>query len=200
MADGDAARDGGRHRLTRRDVLAALAAMGGGTAGAAAALSAAAPENPDGDGLSTGGRTDALTAHDRRTLRALARTLYPSAVTNVDAFVDTYVDGVVADSPDRAAAMADAVADLDDHARAWHDHDLADLADGTRDEALRTFGLLDAEPVPDGTRVERVRHYLVDELLLALYASPTGGDLVGLENPPGHPGGLGSYRRGVDGE
>jgi len=42
---------------------------------------------------------------------------------------------------------------------------------------------------PGRTLAERVRYYVVNELLLALYASPTGGELVGLENPQGHPAG-----------
>jgi hypothetical protein len=41
-----------------------------------------------------------------------------------------------------------------------------------------------------------VRYYVVNELLLALYASPTGGELVGIENPQGHPGGTASYQQG----
>lgn len=186
------------YRLTRRDALAALAAVTGGVA-AGAALSM----DGDGrDGIQGNGSADEdagpLSGHDRRTLRALAETLYPGEVSNVGAFVDTYVDGLVADSPDRARSMAAAITALDDHAAAWHDADFAALDASTRDETLRTFGLESAAPVPDGNRVERVRHFLVDELLLALYASPTGGELVGLENPPGHPGGLASYRRGPD--
>jgi len=41
----------------------------------------------------------------------------------------------------------------------------------------------------------RVRYYLVNDLLFALYSSPTGGKLVGIENPQGHPGGTGSYQQ-----
>jgi hypothetical protein len=41
-----------------------------------------------------------------------------------------------------------------------------------------------------------VRHLVVNDLLYALYASPTGARLAGLENPPGHPGGIESYREG----
>jgi hypothetical protein len=191
----------GEYRLTRRGALVALAAVTGGTA-AGVALSGGGEDDtpPDDDG---DGRPDPdadpespLTAADRRTIRALARTLYPGAVTNVDAFVNTYLAGRAAEDAEWAAGMAEAVAALDDHATAWHDVDFAALDAETRDEALRTFGVDGADPDPAGTRVERVRHYLVDDLLLALYSSPTGGELVGLENPPGHPGGLASYSRG----
>ena len=41
---------------------------------------------------------------------------------------------------------------------------------------------------------DRVRFFVVNELLFALYSSPTGGSLVGIENPVGHPGGTESYQ------
>ena len=65
----------------------------------------------------------------------------------------------------------------------------------TRDRLLRGIGVETADPVPDGTLTERVRFYLVNDLLFAFYASPTGGRLVGIENPIGHPGGIESYQR-----
>jgi hypothetical protein len=54
------------------------------------------------------------------------------------------------------------------------------------------------EPDPRGSDEQRVRYFVVNELLFALYASPTGGELVGIENPQGHPGGIQSYQRGPD--
>jgi hypothetical protein len=41
-----------------------------------------------------------------------------------------------------------------------------------------------------------VRYYVVDELLYAFYASPVGGGMAGIENPPGYPGGTESYQEG----
>jgi len=46
-----------------------------------------------------------------------------------------------------------------------------------------------AGPDPDGVAGERIRYYLVNELLYAFYASPTGAGLVGLENPRPIPAG-----------
>ena len=197
------------YELTRRDAVAALAAVAGAGTGCLA-LTAEAPQadgnasregDPDaGPGGGDPGADSRLSARDRRTVRALTRTLYTSEVANVGPFVSTYLDGLATGAPDRLGEMAAAVDQLDDHARAWHDAPFAALDAATRDRTLRSFGLESATPDPAGNRVERVRHYLVDELLLALYASPTGGDLVGLPNPPGHPGGLASYRRGPGGE
>ncbi|PSQ18424.1 hypothetical protein BRC99_00075 [Halobacteriales archaeon QS_7_69_60] len=134
--------------LSRRDAIGALAAIGVGTGAAAYAVD-------------TGG--DAATA-PVETLVAVAEVVYPSELSGVEPFVETFAER-------RAAGD-------DDHAR------------GVR-AAVDT-----AAEVPDGSTAERVRYYVVNDLLMALYASPTGGELVGLENPRGHPGGTDSYQRG----
>jgi hypothetical protein len=48
---------------------------------------------------------------------------------------------------------------------------------------------------PEGSDTEQMRFYLVNELLFALYTSPTGAKLAGIENPQGHPGGTTSYQQ-----
>jgi hypothetical protein len=58
------------------------------------------------------------------------------------------------------------------------------------------MGVHTADPDSEGTDPERVRFHVVNELLYALYTSPTGGELVGIENPQGYPGGTASYREG----
>lgn len=172
--------------LTRRDAVVALAAAGIGVGGGVAA--SRRPSN--------GHEVAPIDVDDVSTLVALATVLYPSELGGVEAFVERYIEERLADDPDRASGVADALAYLDDYARAWYDDRFAALDPSTRDEALRRMNADGAKPAPDGSDVERVRYYLVNELLFALYASPTGGDLVGLENPPGHPGGLTSYRQG----
>lgn len=173
-------------RLTRRDAVAALAAAG--VAGTAAALS--------GDRSEIDGAERMLTDGEMATLVAAAEVLYPSAVEDVDRFVERYVRGRTADRPDHAAGIADAVGYLDEYARAWHDRAFAALDPETRGETLRRMGADGVDPDPNGEDVERVRYYVVNELLFALYTTPTGGALVGIENPQGHPGGTESYQRG----
>ena len=81
-------------------------------------------------------------------------------------------------------------------ALSWEDARFAALGADRRDTVLRQLGVHTADEDPDGTRAERIRYYVVNELLYALYASPTGGELVGIENPQGYPGGRASYQRG----
>lgn len=174
--------------LTRRDAVAALTAAGaasvlGGT------LTWAALTTDDAD-PPTG-----FTAHERATLVALAETLYPSAVSGVPAFVERYTVGRVRERPDYVEGMRGAIDALDDHATEWFDAPFADLDAETRGDVLGSMGVRTASPEPDGLGPERVRFYLVNELLFALYTTPTGGELVGIENPQGHPGGTTSYRR-----
>jgi len=174
--------------LSRRDALAALAATGvAGVAGTtflddgdeATGTDPAAPDAtvPD-DGLAT--------------LVAVAETVYPAAAEGVDAFVETYVAGLPDDRRDEVLAVA---AELDATARDWFDAPLADLDRSTRDDLLRDLGVDVADPDADGYLSERIRFHLVNELLYAFYASPTGGRLVGIENPIAYPGGTESYQR-----
>jgi hypothetical protein len=176
--------------LSRRDALAALAAAGAaGVAGAAAldaetdATTAVEESTPDAASVPESGLA---------TLVAVAETVYPSAAEGVGDFVETYVSGL---PDDRRNEVLTAAADLDATARDWHDDSLADLDRSTCDGLLRDLGVDVADPDPDGYLSERVRFHLVNELLYAFYASPTGGRLVGIENPIAYPGGTESYQR-----
>lgn len=181
--------------LTRRDAVAALAAVGA-TGGVAVGARRAGDR---GFGLGSdddaGGDASAGDETVRRTLTALAGVVYPSEVSGVDAFIDAFVDGRL-DGSAHAAGLRAAVAELNRTARAWYDAPVVDLPAEDRDRLLREVGADTAEEDPEGSTAERVRYYVVNELLLALYASPTGGELVGIENPRGHAGGAESYARG----
>lgn len=165
--------------LSRRDAVAALAALGvGGASGAALWRRRSTGE-------------ESLVP----AMVAAAEVLYPEEVEGIDAFVETFLEERL-EAAEHAAGVEDAVTELDRFAESYHDAPFADLSAEDRAATLRTAGADEADEHPDGTPAERIRYYVVNELLLALYASPTGGELVGIENPRGHAGGLGSYRRG----
>lgn len=169
-------------RLTRRDAMAALAAAGVTVGGGALAWDRLDDDDPLGE-------------RERETLVAVARTVYPSAVEGVPAFVERYTVGRANERPAYARGIADAVGALDDYASEFFGGRFATLAPATRDDLLREMAVDTVAPDPDGTAPQRVRYYLVNELLYALYTTPTGGELVGIENPQGYPGGSDSYRR-----
>lgn len=171
--------------LTRRDALAALASTGIVVGAGAAALSHLDDRRAEPD-------------VDVDTLVAVAEVLYPSEVTGVREFVETFVAGRTADRPDYRAGMADALAVVDERAERWFDGPFAALDREDRDATLRQLGADAIPPDPEGRPPGRVRYYVVNELLYAFYTSPTGGSLVGTENPIGHPGGTTSYQRGPD--
>lgn len=173
------------YELTRRDAIIALGA--GGVAVGTGALTWR--ELPAGD------EDERFSQRQRATLLALARTVYPTPVTNVGSFVEQYVVGKASERPDYGAGMAEALDVLDEYARTWEETPFADLDGDTRSDLLDEFSVDTADPDPAGRPEERVRYYLVNELQFALFSSPTGGELVGLENPQGHPGGTESYRR-----
>jgi len=176
------------HELTRRDAIAALSAVGASVAGCVAPAT-------DGEGTET---DRPLTDHDRETLSAAAEVLYPDDVSEVEPFVERYAAGRTADRPEHAEGIVAAVTYLDEYCQAWYEADFAALSPDERDEALRRMGAEKADSDPNGEDTERLRYFVINDLLLALYASPTGGELVGIENPPGHPGGLASYQRGPE--
>jgi hypothetical protein len=184
--------------LTRRDAVAALAALGAGggavglyrhhEAGGEEPASDAPDDPPEGTGLPDDRRVGDVAV-------AIAEVVYPSEVTGTREFVGSFLDGRL-DRSDHGTGIRKAVAALEGRARDWHGSGVVELDRGTREQLLREVGADTAEEDPEGTTAERVRYYLVNELLLALYASPTGGELVGIENPQGHPGGTDSYQRG----
>jgi len=176
--------------LTRRDAVAALAAVGGGAAIGLSGLVEPPSATSDDDGSNV--PTD---AEIEATLAAAAEVVYPSEVSGVEEFVGTFLSGRL-DREDHGAGMARAVSELDELAEEWYGDRFAALDPEDRDDFLRELGAESAGEDPEGSTAERVRYYVVNEVLLALYASPTGGELVGIENPQGHPGGQASYQRG----
>jgi len=167
--------------LTRRDALTALAAAG------VVAATGAATRSPE---------TAPLAEHEVETLVAVAGTAYPSDVAGVASFVRRYSVARVDDDPDYRRGVRRAIDDLDVACRSWFDAAYADLDADARERALYEVGAVQGSPDPDGGRGERIRYYVLNELLYAFYTTPTGSGLAGLENPPGYPGGDTSYQRG----
>lgn len=181
-------------QLSRRDAVAALAAVGatGGVAlGARRVQRDSRGDSRDPD-RPTGNVSDERV---KTTLIAVAEVVYPEAVSGLEAFVGRFLEGRLS-TPSHGDGVRIAVGELDERAMSWYDRRVTELSPGDRDRLLREVGADSAEEDPDGTTAERVRYYVVNELLLALYASPKGGELVGIENPQGHPGGAESYQRG----
>lgn len=182
-----------RFELTRRDALAAVAA-----GGLAVGIGIKYTANGVRDTVdpTSENQPSTLGEHELSTLVGIAEIVYPSAVSGVESFVRTYLEGRATRRPDHAARIAETVAVLDELGVDWYDARFLELDADTREALLREVGADTAEGDSTGTTAEQVRYYLVNELLYALYASPTGGELVGIENPQGHPGGLESYQRG----
>jgi hypothetical protein len=169
-------------RLTRRDALVSLTV--GGVVASGASLSASYAAR-------TLGSDEALSDADVATLAAVADVVYPSAVEGVTAFVETYVRRL---DEGRRAATGEAVRRVDRQARDAFGAPFSTLSRDDREALLREMGVDRVTSRPEGTLAERVRYHVVNTLLYALYTSPTGSELVGIENPVGHPGGYDTYR------
>jgi len=166
--------------LTRRDALAVLATVGVST--------------------STGCLGDSQSLSDDLVSRLLtvAEVVYPDEVETNPEFVETYVLGRIEgqERDDYLEGLSDALEILDEYTQHFHEEDFRGFSPDGRDRVLRQMGVDTADPDPDGTDAQRVRYYLINELQYALYTSPVGGRLVGIENPIGHPGGTDTYKRG----
>ena len=186
--------------LTRRDALAALSAAGVTVGGGVLAARFDPPRADDGARRDSDGDADtdagvSLSTDLLDLLDAVAEVVYPDGVENRRAFVDAYVVGRVADRSAYREGLREAAAQLDAVARDWRDAPYADLGADARDQLLRDLGVETADPDPEGPITDRIRFYVVNDLLFAFYSSPAGGRLVGIENPTGHPGGTESYQR-----
>lgn len=176
-------------KLSRRDALKAMV-VGGGAAGGSLLASEAF----------TGDRESAVegefTETDIETLYRVAEVVYPSEVDVTRAFIETYVRRL---GTDRQAAMRRTVSQLDSLTRARFGRSFAnDSSNSRRESMLRSLGVHRVQSTPDGTVPERIRYHLVNTLLYALFTSPTGSQLVGIESPMGHPGGFAFYSQDND--
>lgn len=181
--------------LTRRDALAALAAAGSVGAGVAVGGSVDLPLGEESEQVSGPDPDETPPPVVLDTLTAAAEVLYPSQIDGHREFVETFVLGRIEGRASYFEGMVETATALDDLARNWHDAPFADLDPSVRDRLLRELGVETADPDPDGPISERVRYFVVNDLLYAFYSSPVGGKLVGIENPIGHPGGHESYQR-----
>jgi hypothetical protein len=174
--------------LSRRDAVLALGAVGVGGGGLGAAADAVTSEQSDGS------------VPDRTVegLLAVAEVVHPSAVATTEEFVRTYVVGRIDARPAYREGVVQSVEDIAAESRERTGRAFPQLSADDRDSILRSMGVGTAVPDPDGTVAERARYYVVNELLYALYASPTGAQLLGHEHPTGFPGGREAYQRGPE--
>jgi hypothetical protein len=173
--------------LSRRDAMGALAVAG------VAVGAGVVADRWQGDVSEPAGSFD---EHALATTVAVARAIYPSELENVAAFVRTYALSRNEQDTAYREGMAAAVAALDEYTQEWRDSDFVALDPDGGETVLHEMGVDVEDPDPEGVPPERVRFYLVNELLYALYTTDTGGRLVGIENPQGFPGGTDSYQRG----
>ena|GEM_PF-101212 len=176
-------------KLTRRDALAALSAAGVAVGGGVVADRVVDDETLDAELLEAGEDEPTLDESARETLVAVADVVYPTGLEGVAAFVETYTEGRLLADESRRASVATTLSELDEVSREWESTGFAALGPGDRDGLLRELAVDTADPDPEGLLPGRLRYYVVNDLLYALYASPTGGELAGTPNPIGHPGG-----------
>lgn len=177
--------------LTRRDALVALAAVGAADAAMGGVTSIQDEEDKSE-------RDEPLSDDEIRQLTTVAEVIYPSKVETTEEFVRTYTVGRYNHREEYVQGVRTALRSIDEFARDWFGKRYVSLSSGDRETVLNQIGVRRVPPNPDGVMPERVRYYVVNDLLYALYTTPTGGKLVGKENPDGYPGGREAYQQGPD--
>lgn len=128
---------------------------------------------------------------ERETLMEVAAIVYPTAADYDEEFVMSHVESR---SEARQQGIYTAVDDLNAFARQWYGRSFPSLSSATQRSLLRDLGVGRAGADPDSTATERIRYYVVNQLLFALYTDPRGSRLFGVDNPRGYPGGYESYQ------
>lgn len=192
-------------QLTRRDAIVSLTVAGLGSVAGCSGLTGndetgTTDTEQGASGTSTGsGETSGPDAngpredenHGMKTMRSLATVLYPSEIEVTNEFLQTYLYNRIVDDESYAEELGAAVETLDGIAEEKHGSVFRQLDTSKQKSVVTDSDVRSGASEPDGTDVERLNYYLVDELLFACYASPTGGELVGNTNPRGWPGGFG---------
>jgi hypothetical protein len=179
--------------LSRRKALLAL-----GGVGVATALFGSASTDPTTGAGQTGSDDGVATPARIATVTAAAEIVYPPSVGVDEVFVERHVFGRVGATEDHFEQFAAVVDTVDREARLRFGSTFASLPKADRRRVLAGLGTFAVNPNRDGTTAERVRFYLVNDLLYALFTRPRGGRLIGVENPPGYPGGNELYQRGPE--
>jgi len=176
-------------KLTRRDAIGALSAAGITALAGCESFGGDGTETESGDGTDTAGGGGGATM-------ALAEVLYPSEAEVTEAYLDTYLYSRMVDEDAYRSELEAGIETLDSLAQEADGSPFADLSVDQRVNLIEDTDLRSGDSVPDGTDIQRVNYHLIDELLFAFYASPTGGELVGNTNPRGWPGGFGYVPNG----
>jgi hypothetical protein len=180
---------------TRRQFLVAL----GGTTLAAAAYGYGGRATEQSN-TKRSGSTGYSARQDRvAAATAVAEAVYPPSVPVDESFIETRVFGRIEPKPGHFDGLAAAIDTVDGYARARFGGSVTALSPGRRRGVLQSMGVTTVHPTADGTAAERVRYYLVNDLLYALFTSPLSSEWTGVDNPPGHPGGRDAYRRPLGG-
>lgn len=187
--------DGDSDGRTRRETLLAL---GGTMVGAAGYGYGVRPSRSEA--LHEGSdRERSVPADHVETMTALAAAVYPSSVSVDESFIEDRVFGRTEPRPGHMDELHASIETLDEYATARFGDRIPDLSPERRRAVLRSMGVTESHPDRRGTRAERIRFYLLNDLVFALLTSPMSSDLTGIENPPGHPGGREAYRRAPEG-
>lgn len=171
-------------QLTRRDAVAALVA--GGFSAMIVGGSGSVEDGPE-----AGSSQVTLTDDEIETLVAATEFIYPSEVDAATSFVRTYTSAMGAE---RTRGMQETLDVIESASRRTFGTAFRSLPVEKREALFRRLNVDSVDPEMHGGDAERIRYYVVNGLLYALFTTPKGSELFGIQNPIGYPGGHESYQ------
>jgi len=129
-------------------------------------------------------------------LQGAGEVVAPPAIDVDEKFVRQSVLGRARVDRKYRRRVSEATAALDTQARREFHRSFTGLDPSERRQVFQSLGVHLSHPDPDGTLSQRIRYYVVNDLLYTLYTHLRGGEALGVENPPGYPGGTDAYQRG----
>ena len=172
-------------QLTRRDAVAALVA--GGFSAMIVGGSGSVEDDPE----ATSSSEATLSDDEIEALVAATEFIYPSEVDVATSFVRTYTNVMGAE---RTRGMQESLDIVESAARRTFGKEFRALPVEKREALFRRLNVGSVDPKMHGGDAERVRYYVVNGLLYALFTTPKGSKLLGIQNPIGYPGGHESYQ------
>ena len=169
-------------KLTKRDALAALAGLG---------MAIGLVQHR----THVHSLEEDIDQEDIQNLLAVCDVIFPRQVETTPEFVKTFVIGRIKFRPNYQKNLRASVSRINQVSNQKYGKDFYSLLFKTREKIFREMALDQVSPDPDGPMPNKVRYYVINELLFALYTSPIGGQLLGNENPIGYAGGLDAYQQ-----
>lgn len=135
-------------------------------------------------------RRGSLSRRHLEGLLTIADVVHPSEPDQFETILTGYVTGL---TDSRKRVLLGTLAELDQVSYSQLGIPFRSLSASEATLLLKALGVDRVQSSPQGPLAERIRFHLVNSVLYAVLTDPVGTNVLGIDNPVGHPGGFSSY-------